>query len=150
MSGFNFRLQKVLDLRARAEEAAQLRLAGTKREVLFEGQRLNSLQEACESTQAQAKVEAGALPDVGLLLNNHLHLASLEAKVRDQQERLEQVQQQEDAQRVELLERSQDRQVMDKLKARQLDQYRTNQQRLESRVLDETGTLAHLQRKKDA
>jgi flagellar protein FliJ len=144
MTGFRFRLQRLLDLRARAEDTAQVQLADTKREVRLHSQLLSELQEAQASGVQRTSVPLGPLPEVGLLLNHCRHLARLEAQTQDQQQRLTAAQRLEDEHRQELLQRSQERQVIDQLKARKREQYLAESQRRERRMLEETGTLAHL------
>jgi len=147
MTKFRFSLQKLLDLRSRAEEVAHCCLAETQREGHHQRAVLSTLQQACQSAAEQASVAPGYLGKVGLLLNNHLHLARLEMQALAQEARVELCRQHERQRREELLQAARDRKVIDRLQERRRERHLTHTRRLEGRLLDEAGALAHSREK---
>jgi flagellar FliJ protein len=144
MPKFRFSLQKLLDLRSRAEDTAHRRLAETQRESRRQRALLADLQQACEAAAEEASVPPGCFAEVGLLLNNHLHLARLEAQTLAQEGRVKQWHRREGLEREELLQAARDRKVIARLKERRRQQHVTKAERLERRLLDEAGAMAHL------
>ena len=147
MRKFRFPLQRLLDLRARTEEAAHCRLAEMQREAHQQRAVLSDLQQACEAATEEVSVAPGSLDEVGLLLNNYLHLVRLETQTLAQERRVQQCHQREGLRREELLVAARDRKVIARLKERRRERHVTQAERLDRRLLDEAGAMAHLRQK---
>lgn len=133
---FKFRLQRVLDLRARTEEDAAIRLAAAREAAEQARAAYERLEATRRASRAQAQPAAGTAASVGELqyqqfvverLDEHLAEAhrTAEAAEGEARQRLEQ-----------LTAAMQDRRVLDKLRERHLEAWRSAETQAERVSMD--------------
>lgn len=142
MSGFQFPLQQLLELRSRAADDAQRQLADSQRETHRQRERLADLDAACADVAEAAALHPGDTVRPAILLNNGLHLAHLRAKTVTQKCRLEDCCSQENQRRQELLEAAREREVLERLKERRRDLFLLERARADNRAIDEAAVMA--------
>jgi flagellar protein FliJ len=143
MSGYRFPLQRLLDLRQRAEDQARFKLAESQRESVREEALLSACRAACEHVAGRASAPPGQLEDRALLLSNSLHLSHLRQRSSAQQQRVHECSREVTSRREQLLESSRDRQVIDLLRERRWEQYRNARESLQQRLVDEAGLMTY-------
>ena len=144
MPGYRFALQKLLDLRARAEDEARCEFAASQRETDRAQAALTACREAWEARAATAP--AGRL-EPGAALNQALHLTGLQARARDHVQQVARCTTAETERREQLLARARDHQALDQLREQRWQQYLQARERAQQRSLDEAGTMAHVARR---
>lgn len=143
MSSFQFPLQRLLDLRQRAEDEARCQLAASQRQVTCQQDRLERLQYACAEAREGASPVAGAAVAPAMLLNNGLYASRLQLMANVQQTNVVRSMLQERADGARLLERAQGRQVLQRLKEQRQEQHLGEQARRESLRTEEMATAVY-------
>lgn len=147
MAGFIFPLQRLLELRSRAEDFARCHHAESQRRARHELARLEGLQQACEDAAEAVSAAPGQMVQPDRLLNNDLHHARLRAQALSQQARVEQCHDQEAERREELVLAARQRQVIERLRERRYAQHCDHQEQTERKTLDEAATAAFIRQK---
>ena len=147
MPHYQFPLQRLLDLRETAEEAARGQLSASERAVNCSRAVLAGLHQEVAQTSREATPAPGQCADPAQLLNNDMHLARLRMQTEAQTANVERLVTQEQAHRAQLVEKARSRQVIERLKERGHEQHRTEQERRETQALDEAGTMVFMRRR---
>lgn len=143
MSGFRFRLQKVLELRERLEQESATRLAAARQEAAEARQAMEALQSARErgveaaGRTASASTTAGELQRIALLIE-HLdeHLAAAENAHREAGDKVNEL--------AAAFERAlTERQVIERLRERKLADWRGNEQKRDQALMDAVAVTRH-------
>jgi flagellar protein FliJ len=150
MSKFQFSLQRLLDLRQRAEDEARCQLAASQRQVACEQDRLDRLQFACAEARGDATPVAGQTVTPALLLNNGLYASRLQMLAAVQQTHVDRSVVQERADCAHLLHKAQGRQVLQRLKERRHEQHLGEQTRRESRRAEEMASAVYVAKRLEA
>ena len=147
MPGFRFSLQRLLELRGRAENSARCQLEHSQYEEQQHRTRLQQLELACSEAAVGAAASPGEPVEPGVLLNANLYKARLTVLAAAQQERVTTLSAREQRDREQLLDTARDRQVVERLKERRYEQFLTERTRAESRSTEEAARLAFLNRR---
>lgn len=142
MEAFHFPLQTALDVRKRKEEAAQQRFVLAQKQYTEAQRHLQHLRRLLANAETTARRDGQAV-DVHALINFDGYQRQMEERIRRQEQVCQQAQTELEAARCELMEASRERQVLDRLKENSHDDYRQAAAQLESRALDEAGTLGY-------
>ena len=143
MPNFQFPLQRLLDLRQRAEDEARCQLAASQRQSTCQQARLDKLRYACAEARDDASPGAGESVTPALLLNNGLYASRLQMLAVVQQTHVDRSILQERADCAQLLHKAQGRQVLQRLKERRHEQHLGEQTRRESRRTEEMATAVY-------
>lgn len=136
---YKFTLQVLLDYRKRIEEALQIDLSGTERELVREKQRLNSYQEekcACEEELARREAREVNLSE-GILYRDYLR--GMRNKVKVQRERVATITMARDKKREELLAAAKKRKVLETVREKDFRRFLQGLEKRERLLIDEMG-----------
>ncbi len=143
MSDFQFRLEKLLELRARDEERAAGRLADARLDERRARVALDAIEEARETGRAElaalhsSEGRAGRLQAVNLVLDKLKHgLSQAEQLLEAAQEHVHKM-------REEFSRAHRDRRALDELKARRRDAWSRENARNDQRELDDVAVNRH-------
>lgn len=150
MSNFQFPLQRLLDLRQRAEDEARCQLAASQREITCQQDRLDRLQYACAEARDDASPVAGQTVAPAILLNNGLYASRLQLLAVVQQTHVDRSVRQERADCAQLLQKAQGRQVLQRLKEQRHEHYLSEQTRREDRRTEEMATAVYMAKRLEA
>jgi len=140
MAKFRFRLQSVLDIQQRREDAARAELAARERERIEEAERLRAAEAHRESGAAKAR-EAGTGPCPGARLRAHArYVARLADEVKSRENALAQAVDRSETARFRLVDIGRRRHAYERLRDRDLESHRQEERRLDSRHADEVAT----------
>lgn len=144
MIRFQFRLQRVLELRKRKEEEKERELAHLKK-------MLNEAEEFLEELKTEsAKISdtIGHLHendqhslDVAELMRYYNYLERMQYEIRSQIDAIETIIVNINRKRAELIEASKERQIIEKLKENKYKKFKTYVDQWENRFIDEMGTV---------
>lgn len=147
---FNFRLEKVLDLRKRKEQECEKQLANLKELLRREETFLEELKEEAARTGAKIgevqNADKEAL-DMREILRYYDYLESVREKISAQILQIKKVIADIERKRKELIEASKERKVMEKLKDNQYQKFKENLETVERKFLDEIGTIRYNQKR---
>ena len=148
MKKFDFRFQRLLDLKERMEETRRRALGEAVAQLFEEQERLSQLQHTQTSYRQNWQSVAGLNPT--LLSLNANYLLRLQREILEQEERVRQAETTVEEKRGELTEATRERRVYETLKDRAAVAYRREQKRQERILLDEAGKQIYLRRKDQA
>ena len=144
MRRFNFRFQRILEIKERMEEVRKIALGEVIAVLNQEQDRLAELQQ----TQKLYRQASQSLPDVqldaSLLSLNDSYLLRLQREIQEQLERVHQVEEAVEAKRLELMKATKERRVYESLKERAVEDYQREQKRRERIFLDEVGEQLYM------
>jgi len=146
MRRFQFRFQRLLELKESQEQSRQGALAEALALRQTEQDRLNRLQETRESHLRAGRPPPGADVSVDLLALGAYFSQRLEREIIEQREQVQQVDTVVSRRRDELLEATKERRVFEVLRDKAAESHRRQQRRQERIWLDEVGTQLHLRR----
>lgn len=146
MSDFRFGLQKVLELREKAEQAQAVALADAQRRAEQARDQLDHIRAIRDEEAAKLmKVHSGAR-SVGHLRNLATVVAQIAQQLREAESAVEQAAKAVQASRTDLVEAMTQRRVMDQLRDRKREAWELEQKGVEQRQTDETA-LERFQRR---
>ena len=146
MAEFEFSLQTALDLRSRAEEKAQRRLASAQRQVSRCRSDLDRTRESHDSLigSLRGDGEPGRINvAMGRMEHEHRVLAELRRRLGEQRQRLSEAERELEARRSELLAASRAKLTLERLSERQAAEYRRIETLAEQRELNEAAISRH-------
>ena len=149
MKRFNFRLQKVMELRQWNEKLTQQRMAEAKRRHEEARRVLEAAQTAVNSHESELAGRMNGDFAAGEAVAQLAYAGKLRGDVRENTEQLQEREVTLTQRRGELLEASRDRKAIEKLRDRRFIEHQNTVQRLEQAVLDEIGGQRHLKTKSD-
>lgn len=144
MKAFRFRLQAVLDMRQREEDARSRELTEALSALSAENARLTELRilEANALAEYHALQQRGQL-DLQALQWFQTYSVGLTIAIREQLARVADAERQAESRRAALMEAARAKQVLAELKAKAKEAYRREENRLEAKTIDEIATLRH-------
>ena len=146
MKRFNFRFQRILEIKERMEEARKIALGKVVAVSNLEQERLADLEQT-RMLYRQGGRELLALQlDPSLLSLNVSYLQRLQREIQEQRVRIQQVEKAVEEKRQELVEATKERRVYEILKERAVEDYRREQKRQERIMLDEIGGQLYMRR----
>ena len=147
MPAFKFRLQTVLDMRARDEEARGRELAMALGALEAENARLTELRvlEADALAEYHQLQKEGRL-DVQAIQWFQTYSMGLMAAIREQIRRIDEAQRVVDQRRAALIEAARAKQVLDELKTQAQREHQRAEDLAEAKQLDEIATLRHVRK----
>ena len=143
MSGFEFKLEKVLDLRKEEEQLHAERVARARREADAAREAMQNLEDLRRDGRARLTRAHGAGRSVGQLQNFEWLMGRLEGDIETAQEAVRSADAETVARAKEHLEAVRDRQALDRLKQKQLDGWKAGLAREEQKAMDEVAVTRH-------
>ncbi|MGL5255326.1 MAG: flagellar export protein FliJ [Brevinema sp.] len=138
MKKFQFRLQRILDLREKLEEEQKLKLAAAAaayQELIQQQDRL--YQYAKEARETSSQKMAAGLVDIELLQRaDQLFLEAQQLEIQ-QKPLIEQAQRRMEKERNEYFRLQRDKKAVELLREKRLKEYKQEELREETRILDE-------------
>jgi len=136
MRKYQFRLERLLEIRKYRELESELKLAAATGECVRLQTEISEMDLARRSTLAQ-RYEVGGV-DLAYLTAAELYMQRLDANTRSNQEELIERERERDAARDEYLAASRDRKVLDRLKEKRETVYRREQLKQEIFEVDDS------------
>ena len=140
---FRFRLQSVLEYKAKVEETRKLELAALLAERVAAERRLAEIDADIERTQAELSAGMRGQVDVDAITRGLTHLKWLREDRTRQIEVIAECTERIEAKRQEVVEAMQDRQALEKLRDRDAERYAEAERHAEQVTLDELATSRH-------
>ena len=137
---FKFRLEQVLDHRARREDMVRQELAQAMAAVAAQQEKAVAAQAQLDAGLAQLRALMGTPTELAALRAAHADLAVLRARAAYEQATVERLGDVADERRAELVQASQDKEAIGQLRARALERHRAEGLRQDAIAMDE---LAH-------
>lgn len=149
MKKFNFRLQKVLEVRKLKEDQRARELAALKQELIKAQSLLELLRQ--ENIRITAYLQShhlvvGSKLDMGQLHNCCNYMDGLKSKMASQVKEIKDCVAKVERKRIELIEASKEKKVMEKLKDQKYEEFLKDVEIWERNILDEVGTLGFNQK----
>ncbi|MBT3342343.1 MAG: flagellar export protein FliJ [Gemmatimonadetes bacterium] len=149
MRKFQFRFQRVYELKERLEDVRRATLGEAVSALETDRQELRRIEEARGERREASRGEAGQQLDPGLLQLASNFGLRLERESGEQEEQVRLAQTVADEKRDELVEATRDRKVFEILRDRAAATHRKQAQRQELRTLDELGGQQHHRKETD-
>ncbi len=144
MGAFTFRLQPVLDMRRREEEARGLELASALRLLDHEQAKLTELRILEANALAEyLKIQKEGRLDVQVIQWFQSYAMSLTVSIREQTKQIGEAQRETVRRRAALAEAARAKQGLDHLKDQAKAEHRRAEDLAEAKVIDEMATLRH-------
>lgn len=149
MRRFNFRFQRLLEIKERIEEGRRIALGEATAVLNRERQRLEELERVRQQYRRASQVLPAA-PLVPILLNlNANYLLRLQREIDEQQEQIRRVEAIVEDRRQKLLAATKERRTYEILKERAWEAHREEWKRQEGMRLDEVGGQLHQRRQSE-
>ena len=146
MKRFNFRFQRILEIKERMEETRKIALGKVVAVLNKEQERLADLEQTQMLCRQGGQELLSAQLDPSLLGLNMSYLQRLQREIREQQAQIQQVEKAVEEKRKELMEATKERRVYEILKERAGENYRRELKRQERIMLDEIGGQLYMRR----
>jgi flagellar FliJ protein len=143
MSGFDFRLQKVLDLRLWKEQERAGQLSRARQEMAEASRALENLSAVQAATRTQISNAHGAGGTVGHLRNLREVLYQLDARIAEATGRQEEAAAQVETSLSEFTVAFRERRILEQLRERQAEANRLAENEAERKELDEVALTRH-------
>jgi flagellar FliJ protein len=137
MKKFNFRLQRVLEIKELREEQAERRLAQAQQARTLHREVLNKAESAVSSQQSEIRKTISTRFMAGDALLNHRYGIKLQRAAAEASRKLTLAEERVSDRRKELIAVSRERQSLDSLRERRLEEYILDSSRLEQNERDE-------------
>ena len=134
---FKFRLDQVLDHRARREDRVRQELAQAMAAVAAQQERAVAAQALLDGGLAHMRALMGTPTELAALRAAHADLAILRARAAHEAATVDRLGEVADERRAELVRASQDKEAIGQLKARALERHRTEELRQDAIEMDE-------------
>lgn len=131
---FRFSLQRVLELKARREQAAAIELARTQAAADQARQECDALRAA--RAEGLRQIGAGARPTVGEIRNGGYLLQRLDERINEARHVVVKAEDRASASMDEFTLASQERRVLDRLRERHLTTWQTEQVQMDRKAMD--------------
>lgn len=137
---FQFRYQRVLDVRNLEEDREKAKLAEIQQRLIREKKDLNELEEEIEQLfQRESEARSGR-QKAGNIIEMRRYANLLENKIEEQQQVVSEWREKLEEQRQELIDASQRRQVLEKLKENEFEEFQKEVRKDIQRESDEVAT----------
>lgn len=148
MKQFQFRLQKVMELKEEIEKQRMMELGEAKMVVAQEEQRLHELHQQDKRYRAEIKEkESEEVIDPVEIDSYYRYLKQLEAAMETQAYRIQQAKVVEEEKRENLLAATKERKILEKLRERKLNDFMIDLARKEQFVLDDLANTSFVRRR---
>jgi len=134
---FTFRLEQVLDHRARREDMVRQELAQAMAAVAAQQERSVAAQAQLDAGLAQMRALMATPTELSALRAAHADLAVLRARAAYEEATVERLGEVADERRADLVRASQDKEAIGRLKARALERHHAEELRLDAMAMDE-------------
>ena len=134
---FKFRLEQVLDHRARREDMVRQELAQAMAAVAAQQEKAVAAQAQVDAGLAHLRALMGTPTELASLRSAHADLAVLRARAAYEEATVDRLGDVADERRAELVRASQDKEAIGQLKARALERHRTEELRQDAIAMDE-------------
>lgn len=147
MPRFNFKLQRVLQIKKYKEEELKTQLANLKRQYLQQQTILWTLQENLEEqlitlTEKQRKL-TNTIEEIRWSYN---YIIKLHQDIENQKKKLDELNQKIKELTIKLIGASQERQILENLKERKLNQFKLEVEKEEQEFMDEVGISRYVRK----
>jgi flagellar export protein FliJ len=134
---FTFRLEQVLDHRARREDMVRQELVQAMAAVAAQQEKAVAAQAQLDSGLAQLRALMGTPTELSALRAAHADLAVLRARAAYEEATVDRLAEVADERRADLVRASQDREAIGQLRARALERHRAEELRRDAIAMDE-------------
>ncbi len=146
---FEFRYQRILDVREREEEQEQAALAEVQNRLREERSALDELEDRLDGLYEQARESRKKNPPAHRFQQQLRQAQALKRRIARQREVVEKWEKKRERQRRRLIEASQRKRVMETLKENQFEEYRENRRQEEQRRSNEIATRQYYRENRD-
>ena len=147
MKAFKFRLQTVLDMRQREEEARGRELAEALRALEAELAKLHEMRVLEANAQAEYyQLQSEGRLDVQAIQWFQTYSMRLTMSIREQTQRIVEAEALAGKRRAALMEAAQAKQVLDQLKTQARAEYQKAADMAEAKLIDEIATIRHVRK----
>lgn len=150
MSGFDFKLEKVLDLRKQEERVRAESLARARREADDARRAMRDLEELRKDGRTRLTQAHGGSRPIGQLQNLEWVLGRLENELEAAQQKVRAADEEMVARTTDFQEAVRDRQALDRLREKQMEGWKAHQAREEQKAMDEVAITRHYQAARSA
>jgi flagellar FliJ protein len=133
---FRFPLQRLLDLKAKHEQALARQLGAARRQADEETEKRDQLAAIRDSAQRELSATIAGAPLAGEILSLSYSVSQLEERLAAADEASRAAQQEADQAQQQLTDAIQERQVLDRLKARREQEHRVEESAREQGAMD--------------
>ncbi|MFZ5924105.1 MAG: flagellar export protein FliJ [Bacillota bacterium] len=140
---FEFRLQKLLEVRRLRENLRRQELAEARQALDRERSTLARLEEACEEVVQELRAGSEGALDVDRIAIYHRYLGLLTRHIEDQRAAVDRLAREEASKRAAVIAARRERMMVEKLKERAYARYREEVARMEQAFLDEVSTIRY-------
>lgn len=149
MPGFNFKLQRVLQIKKYKEDQLKTELSNLKREYLKQESILWTLEESLQEqfvilVEKQSRI-TNTLDEI---LWSYNYINSLREDIENQKKRLAELNEKIKEMTIKLIGASQEKQILENLKERKLNQFKLQIEKQEQEFMDEVGITRYIQGEK--
>lgn len=149
MAKFKYRMQNILDIKEKLENAAKMDFMEATAKVNEEEQRLDSLKERVSLLEAEGRELRSDRISVQELKQNTKAISHMRDRVQLQNEKLEEAKKLQQEKRMELQTAMQERKTQDKLYENALETFKQEENARESKEVDELVSYVYGQRTKE-
>ena len=140
MAKFRFRLEAVLSLRERIEKEKQRRVAAIGQEIQGVVRTIHETRlRITEENHRLGKKELTGTLDMQYIANEKRFVGNLHLRIALAMDKLRKLEEQQAAARAQLMEAARERKVIEKLREKQFDAWRIEQDRKDAALTDEIG-----------
>lgn len=150
MSAFSFRLEKVLELRRHVERETAAKLARARTEVETARQAMAALESARSAGRDHLARAHGAGSSIGQLQNLQYVLDRIGHLIDEAMTAANSAEQNVNAVLADMAVALRERRILDRLRERDLESWRIEQQRAEQRSMDEAALVRHAKARRSA
>jgi len=147
MSGFRFKLQRILELRARLEKESAIRLNTARVDAEVAQRALETLEAARRGSAQESGPTAGAAVQAGELQRHALVAQQLDLHLAVANEAMEEADARVDNLQVEFSDALTRRRVLDKLREKHLELWQTEEVQRDRATMDAIALARHVLRK---
>lgn len=140
---FQFRYQRVLDIREMQEDQEKSEFARLQQRVIEERDKLEDLKQQLSEMLEQARRSREGEGNIQDFIQVQEYSRMLKEQIAEQQDVLEEWEEKLEEQREQLVEASQERQVMENLKERDYEEFQEERRRQEQNLNNELATRQH-------
>lgn len=137
MAKFRFKMQSVLDIQARREEAAQAELAARERQRAAEQERLDNLGRRRAEAEELARAGSHGPASAASLKNASRRLDAIACHIHDQRAKLQTAETKKEESRRRLVEIGQRRQMYETLREHAAEEHHQNERHADTAAMDE-------------
>lgn len=140
MPGFNFKLQRVLQVKKYKEDQLKTELANLKREYLKQESVLFTLEESLrEQFIILVEKQRNLTNTLNEILWRYNYISRLQEDIENQRKRLAELNEKIKEVTIKLIGASQEKQIIENLKERKIKQFKLEMEKQEQEFMDEVG-----------